>query len=59
MGGDSENEGLLQVCFSGRWETVNGDGWTAMDSVVVCQQLGFNNTGNNNNTQVAAIALGP
>ena len=45
-GGDSEGEGVLQVCFSQRWGTVNGDGWTPMDSIVVCRQLGFNNTGN-------------
>ena len=45
-GGDSENDGLLQVCFSGRWGTVNRDGWTDVDTHVACRQLGFNNTGN-------------
>ena len=45
MGGDSENDGLLQVCFSGRWGTVNVDGWTDVDTHVACRQLGFNNAG--------------
>ncbi|CAI8015578.1 Neurotrypsin [Geodia barretti] len=45
VGGDSENDGLLQVCFSGRWGTVNRDGWTDVDTHVACRQLGFNNTG--------------
>ena len=26
VGGDSENEGALLVCFNKRWGTVNGDG---------------------------------
>jgi hypothetical protein len=45
VGGDSENDGLLQVCFSGRWGTVNVDGWTDVDTQVTCRQLGFNNDG--------------
>jgi hypothetical protein len=45
VGGDSENDGLLQVCFSGRWGTVNVDGWTQVDTQVTCRQLGFNNAG--------------
>ncbi|CAI8015582.1 Neurotrypsin [Geodia barretti] len=45
VGGDSENDGLLQVCFSGRWGTVNRDGWTDVDTHVACRQLGFNNAG--------------
>ena len=45
MGGDSENEGVLQVCFNKRWGTVNGDGWTDEDTQVTCRQLGFNTEG--------------
>ena len=45
VGGDSENDGLLQVCFSGRRGTVNVDGWTDVDTQVTCRQLGFNNAG--------------
>ena len=40
VGGETEYEGLLEVCFSQRWGTVNGDGWTASDTQVACRQLG-------------------
>ena len=45
VGGDSENEGVLQVCFNKRWGTINGDGWTDEDTQVACKQLGFNTKG--------------
>ena len=45
VGGDSENEGVLQVCFNQRWGTVNGDGWTNGDTKVACRQLGLNTEG--------------
>ena len=41
FGGESESEGLLEVCFSQRWGTVNGDGWTSSDTQVTCRQLEF------------------
>ena len=41
VGGETEYEGLLEVCFSQRWGTVNGDGWSASDTQVACRQLGF------------------
>ena len=41
FGGESESEGQLQVCFSQKWGTVNGDGWTSTDTQVACKQLGF------------------
>lgn len=45
VGGNTEYEGLLEVCFSQRWGTVNGDGWSAADSEVVCRQLGYSYKG--------------
>ena len=45
VGGETEYEGLLQVCFSQRWGTVNGDGWSASDAQVACRQLGFDTVG--------------
>ena len=45
MGGDSENDGVLQVCFNQRWGTINGDGWTTEDTQVACRQLGLNSAG--------------
>ena len=41
LGGESESEGLLEVCFSQRWGTINEDGWTSSDTQVACRQLGF------------------
>ena len=41
----SEFSGALQVCLSQRWGTVNGDGWTAVDTLVACRQMGFNTAG--------------
>ena len=48
MGGDTDNEGILQVCFNQRWGTVNGDGWTQADTQVTCKQLGLSTTGISN-----------
>ena len=45
VGGESESDGLLEVCFSQRWGTVNGDGWTYSDTQVACRQLGFEDAG--------------
>ena len=47
VAGVSELSGALQVCLSQRWGTVNGDGWTAVDTQVACRQMGFNNAGIN------------
>ena len=30
VGGDSEYDGKLEVCFNQRWGTVNGDGWSSV-----------------------------
>ena len=45
MGGISENEGRLEVCFDQRWGTINGDGWTHTDTQVACRQLGYSTSG--------------
>ena len=45
LGGGSNKDGALQVCFDQRWGTVSGDGWTAIDTQVACRQLEFNSTG--------------
>ena len=45
VGGETEYEGLLEVCFSQRWGTVNGDGWSVIDTQVACRQLGFDAVG--------------
>ena len=45
VGGDSEREGRVEVCFSQRWGTVNGDGWSSVDTKVACRQLGYETNG--------------
>ena len=45
IGGDSEYEGLLEVCFDQRWGTINVAGWTLSDNQVACGQLGFDSIG--------------
>ena len=45
VGGASESEGRLEVCFDKRWGTVDGDGWTHTDTQVVCKQLGHSTSG--------------
>ena len=45
VGGISENEGRLEVCFDQRWGTINGDGWTHTDTQVACRQLGLPTSG--------------
>ena len=45
MGGISEKEGRLEVCFDQRWGTINGNGWTHTDTQVACRQLGYSTSG--------------
>ena len=40
VGGVSEAEGRLEVCFNKRWGTIHGDGWTQTETQVACKQLG-------------------
>ena len=45
VGGASETEGRLEVCFNRRWGTIDGDGWTHTDTQVACKQLGYSTSG--------------
>ena len=45
VGGISETEGRLEVCFGQRWGTIHGDGWTQADTQVACRQLGYSTSG--------------
>ena len=43
--GETEWEGRLEICFGRRWGTVGIDGWTEVNSQVVCNDLGYYFTG--------------
>ena len=40
VGGATDGEGRLEICFGKRWGTIDGDGWTHTDTQVACRQLG-------------------
>ena len=43
--GETELEGRLEVCFGQRWGTVGNDGWTEVNSQVLCNAFGYDFTG--------------
>ena len=45
IGGSSEYEGRVELCYDEEWGTVCDNSWNGMDANVVCRQLGYSDTG--------------
>ena len=41
IGGSSESEGTVQICFDNQWGLISESGWSQNDAQVVCRELGF------------------
>ena len=41
VGGTSDNEGRVEVCYGHTWGTICDNGWSRHDANIVCRQLGY------------------
>ena len=39
IGGNSFNEGIIEVCSGGNWVTTCDNTWDTKDAIVACRQL--------------------
>ena len=45
--GETEWEGRLEMCYNERWGTVSSEGWTDINTQVVCNDFGYDVSGKN------------
>ena len=45
MGGPSEREGRVEMCYGGVWGSISDTQWNSLDAAVTCSQLGFEPSG--------------
>ena len=45
VGGESEAEGTVEICFDNLWGLIDESGWGLKDAHVVCEQLGYGTAG--------------
>ena len=43
--GRSPMQGVVEICFGGRWGSVCNMAWDSADATVVCGQMGFSREG--------------
>ena len=55
VGGASEREGRIEICFNETWGTVCDNLWSTSDANVACGQLGFSKLGTSIVTMVQNI----
>ena len=41
VGGVTENEGRVEICYENHWGTICDDRWDTNEATVVCRQLGY------------------
>ena len=41
VGGETEREGRVEMCFNGVWGAVCASGWNDIAANIVCKQLGY------------------
>ena len=43
--GETELEGRLEMCYNRRWGTASTEGWTDINTQVVCSDFGYDASG--------------